>query len=234
MVLGRDDGSLAFFGRLPATDGQALVEAVETAVQIVAGDRFVDAETGESLDAPVPLGARRADALAEIARSGAPRTHLVLHADADALACTAEDDESRAGQVCFLRDGPAIPSELARRLTCDCEVSLNDRLNLGRSQRVVSPGLRRALEHRDGRVCSMPGCDRAHGLHAHHIRHWSQGGRTDLDNLTLLCEQHHRFVHDDGWRLRRRRDGALIIRDRNGHIVLPLPARASPGELIAA
>ncbi len=228
------DGSLAFFGRLPASDGQAFVEAVETATQLIASEPFVDAHTGEIVDAPVPLGARRADALAEIARSGAPRTHLVLHADPQALACTSEGDQPRRGDVCFLRDGPAIPSELARRLSCDADLSLHDRLNLGRSQRVVSSGLRRALEHRDGRVCGMPGCDRTHGLHAHHIRHWSRGGRTDLNNLVLLCDQHHRLVHEDGWQIHRRRDGTLTFRDRHGHAVHALPARAGPGQLVVA
>lgn len=227
------DGSLAFFGRLPAPDGQALVEAVETAAHLVTSDPFVDAETGEVVDAPVPLGARRADALAEIARSGAPRTHLVLHADPAALACAATGDEPRDGTVSFLRDGPAIPSELARRLTCDCDASLS-RLDLGRTQRVVSPGLRRALEHRDGRVCAMPGCDRAHGLHAHHMRHWSRGGRTDLDNLALLCHEHHRLVHEGQWQLRRRPDGILGFHDPSGREVSALPVRAAPGELVAA
>lgn len=228
------DGSLSFFGRLSAPDGQAFIEAIETAAQLIHSEPFVDVGTGEVLETPVPLGARRADALAEIARSGAPRTQLVLHADAEALACSAENNDARGGEVCFLSDGPAIPPELARRLTCDCDVTLNDRLNLGRSQRVVSPGLRRALEHRDGRVCAMPGCDRSHGLHAHHIQHWSRGGRTDLDNLTLLCGQHHRLVHDDNWHIHRRRDGTTIITDPDGHTIHPFPARAAPGALIAA
>ncbi|HEX6197474.1 MAG TPA: hypothetical protein VFZ37_16275, partial [Jiangellaceae bacterium] len=25
------------------------------------------------------------------------------------------------------------------------------------------------------------------------------GGRTDLDNLVMLCGHHHRVVHHDGW-----------------------------------
>ncbi len=220
-----EDGSLRFFGRLGADDGAALIESVETARE------RLDEPSHESVRPAV--GAQRADALAEIARSGAPRMQLVLHADLDALACSAGVGEPRAGDLCALRDGPAIPSELARRLTCDCDVAVPG-LNLGRTQRVISPAQRRALELRDGRVCAMPGCDRTHRLHGHHITHWIRGGRTDLDNLCLLCPQHHRLFHDEGFRMSRRRDGGLLMRDTRGRELHRLPQRASPGVLIAA
>ena len=41
--------------------------------------------------------------------------------------------------------------------------------------------------------------DRAtRGLHAHHIRHWEDGGLTELANLVLLCPYHHRLHHRGG------------------------------------
>ena len=33
----------------------------------------------------------------------------------------------------------------------------------------------------------------------HHIQHWINGGRTDLDNLISLCPWHHKVVHDRGY-----------------------------------
>ncbi|MFN7151879.1 MAG: HNH endonuclease, partial [Microthrixaceae bacterium] len=46
----------------------------------------------------------------------------------------------------------------------------------------------------------FPGCHLGPtACEAHHIVHWRRGGRTDLDNLTLVCSTHHAFVHDDGW-----------------------------------
>jgi hypothetical protein len=33
-------------------------------------------------------------------------------------------------------------------------------------------------------------------LHVHHIRLRSQGGEDDPTNLTVLCDLHHRWVHD--------------------------------------
>lgn len=38
-------------------------------------------------------------------------------------------------------------------------------------------------------------------MHAHHVRHWSAGGVTSLENLVSLCSFHHRRVHEGGYRL---------------------------------
>jgi hypothetical protein len=75
-------------------------------------------------------------------------------------------------------------------------------LYVGRTERVVPPRLRRALETRDGH-CQFPGC-RAHlrRCHAHHVREWENGGSTDLDN-TLMCVRHHHAVHEGGWTITR-------------------------------
>ena len=54
--------------------------------------------------------------------------------------------------------------------------------------------LRRALEYRHP-TCAVPGCGATRGLHAHHIRHWEDGGLTELANLVLVCPYHHRLHH---------------------------------------
>ena len=226
-----EDGSLRFFGSLGPAEGAALVEALEARAAAIHG------EDGDPCCAGgwrrPPLGARRADALVDLVTGGGAQTHVVLHADPEALACDARGGEARAGEILFLRDGPAIPSELARRLTCDAMVSVQG-LNLGRTTRVVSPAQRRALEARDGRACAMPGCERTHGLEAHHLVHWIHGGRTDLDNLALFCGAHHHAIHDLGWRVRRTRDGTLVVRDPAARELHRLPTRASPARLAIA
>ena len=67
-------------------------------------------------------------------------------------------------------------------------------IGAGRATRQISRRLRRALEHRH-RTCAVPGCGATRGLHAHHIRHWEDGGLTELDNLVLVCPYHHRLHH---------------------------------------
>jgi hypothetical protein len=80
-------------------------------------------------------------------------------------------------------------------------------LDVGRSSRVVTAAQRQALAVRDG-GCVFPGCSRPLAwCEGHHVRHWLDGGPTDLDNLALLCRAHHRAVHEGGWQLIRGPDG---------------------------
>jgi len=225
------DGSLAVRGRLPAEDGAAFIEMIETAAAAIHGapNPRSPADRADQLpDRPPPWGACRADALAEVARSGSPRTQVVLHVDEAALACTAATASERAGETCELEDGPAMPSESARRLACDAELILAARgddgsIDYGRTRRVVSAPLRTSLERRD-RHCRYPGCERRHDLHAHHIKHWAHGGATDKDNLVLLCRFHHRLVHEDGFTVQRARDGTFLFArpDRRPVPVVPV------------
>ena len=96
--------------------------------------------------------------------------------------------------------GPVLPEAERQYLTCDatCEVwfeHAGQPLGHGRTTRTVNRRLRRALEHRHHGTCAVPGCHTTQGLQAHHIRHWEDGGTTDLDNLILLCPYHHRAHH---------------------------------------
>ena len=72
----------------------------------------------------------------------------------------------------------------------------------GCTPRLATPGQTVALIARDG-GCSFPGCDRPpEWCERHHIRAWSDGGPTDLDNLTLLCAYHHHTFAGRGWTCR--------------------------------
>jgi hypothetical protein len=67
---------------------------------------------------------------------------------------------------------------------------------------VVTPGLRRAVEQRDGH-CVFAGCDApTHWCDVHHLVHWIHGGETSLENSGLVCERHHTKVHH-GFRIER-------------------------------
>jgi len=57
-----------------------------------------------------------------------------------------------------------------------------------------------AAERRD-QGCRFPGCTHRRFVDAHHVHHWSRGGKTTLDNLLLLCRRHHRAVHELGFRI---------------------------------
>ncbi|SDU81602.1 HNH endonuclease [Microlunatus sagamiharensis] len=75
-------------------------------------------------------------------------------------------------------------------------------LSMGRTSRLATPGQTMALIARDG-GCSFPGCEHPpEWCERHHVVAWVDGGRTDLDNLTLLCRYHHRQFLARGWTCR--------------------------------
>jgi hypothetical protein len=102
-----------------------------------------------------------------------------------------------------VEDGPAISVSIAQMLSCTAALSWmqHDRgavLALGRRRRRPSAAIRRAARERDKCRCRFPGCE-SRRVDLHHIQHWINGGRTDLENLVSLCPYHHKLVHDRGY-----------------------------------
>ncbi|MGZ0152284.1 DUF222 domain-containing protein [Kribbella sp. WER1] len=106
------------------------------------------------------------------------------------------------GQTAY---GPGLSAATIRRLACDANVipvvlgSRSEPLDVGRRERLVTKGIRRALNTRDRGcvVCAAPPvmCD------AHHLMSWIDGGATKLDNLVLLCRRHHTDLHNGHWNI---------------------------------
>jgi len=179
-------------------------------------DGFLDVLGAETvLSALAPLAAprsavddrtfeqRMADALVELARRsldggdlpdvGGAKPHVTVVVRLETLL-----GEDGAGPATLDRLG-ALSGEAARRMCCDAGISRvviaggSQVLDAGRETRVVSPAQRRALAVRDGGCigCLAP----VAWCEAHHVVHWVDHGRTDLDNLVLLCGACHREVH---------------------------------------
>ncbi|MEV4263666.1 DUF222 domain-containing protein [Kribbella sp. NPDC049584] len=99
--------------------------------------------------------------------------------------------------------GDGLSAGLVRRMACDARIvplvlgSNSEPLDVGRSERLVTRGMRRALNARDRGcvVCGAPPiqCD------AHHLVSWIDGGETKIANLALLCRRHHIDVHAGDW-----------------------------------
>jgi hypothetical protein len=244
-----EDGALIIHARLPAEEGALVLTALEASREALRakrgapnggasaetthiGDAASAADDGEDeLDPEVTerFTPSNADALVLMARTamehgpaeGAGGEHqIVVRVDAATLA---HDDEG----ACELEHGPVLSPETTRRLGCDASVvRILERdgrpLSIGRKTRSLSPGLKRALRSRD-RTCRFPGCDQHRFLHAHHIKHWAQGGRTDLSNLIQLCSHHHRLVHEGGYSVERRGGGPVRFRRPDGQAVPVAP-----------
>ncbi|GAB3786004.1 HNH endonuclease signature motif containing protein [Nocardioides ungokensis] len=105
-------------------------------------------------------------------------------------------------------DGLELTPAVVRRMACDADLipivlgTHGEVLDVGRTSRLVTPAIWRALVCRD-RHCAFPGCTRPPVMgHAHHIVHWADNGVTSLDNLVLLCGHHHRTIHHTPWQVR--------------------------------
>ncbi|SPM26706.1 HNH endonuclease signature motif containing protein [Mycobacterium terramassiliense] len=124
-----------------------------------------------------------------------------------------------AQRAAALHLGPLLTEAERQYLTCDatCEVWFErdgQPIGAGRTTRAISRRLRRALEHRH-RGCAVPGCGATRGLHAHHLRHWEDGGLTELANLVLVCPYHHRLHHQGHITITGPAD-ALTVTDSDG------------------
>ncbi|MEU7674119.1 DUF222 domain-containing protein [Micromonospora taraxaci] len=160
-------------------------------------------------------GQRRHDALADVCRL-ALRTGDLPDCGGDSaqiVVTTSYDGLTRQLGSGALDIGLRLTPATVRRLACDATIlpavlgGAGQVLDVGRQRRLVTGPLRRALVLRDG-GCAFPGCDRPpRWCAAHHIRHWADGGPTNLDNAVLLCGHHHRHIHHSEWTVRLGDDG---------------------------
>jgi Domain of unknown function (DUF222) len=218
-------------------------EAMTTVLAVI--EQYV--ATVDELGRPAPgisrteLLADAAVAMAEAAHdvdgapdagSGADARYLgVVHVGSAGLAETA-DSEGRCSITTGLDDGNAevgISVHSARRLLCDAALirathEPDGSTNLGRTSRTVSRRLKRQLRIRDG-GCRFPGCHRQGWLDAHHIQHWIDHGRTDDDNLLLLCRTHHRLLHEGRWTISGSPNGHVTFHDALGRPLAIDPPR---------
>ncbi|WP_419854414.1 HNH endonuclease [Candidatus Poriferisodalis sp.] len=101
-----------------------------------------------------------------------------------------------------LSDGTPIPIGEIGRIAADAQVlpaifnHATGDLRMGRSRRTATELQRAALALRDQ---GCIGCDVSPDYcRAHHIIEWQHGGRTDYDNLVLVCNDCHHKIHHHG------------------------------------
>jgi hypothetical protein len=202
----RADGGMDGRFHLDAVAGDKFEATVESLLQAgrCAGD---DRTRGQQqADALVQL-CDNALASGQLPITRTVKPHVFARIDLDDLV-----DSSTGAGVAHTQYGTVISAARARWLACDGGISRiifgpdGAILDLGRTQRIANPSLRRAVELRDG-GCVFAGCDApAWWCDVHHLIHWAFGGETCQENSALLCERHHTKVHH-GFRVERQPDG---------------------------
>ncbi|WP_072803671.1 HNH endonuclease signature motif containing protein [Rhodococcoides yunnanense] len=219
-----DDGSLVINARLRPEDGARLLAALTRSEY----ERTrVDPELDADKAAPAPRNIVPAlTAMAEMVCAGldspvsSPSAEVIVHVEA-----AGEDGCAHA----HLDDGPGLEAESLAQVMCEATMrtvrhgSMGTTISWSTTARTPSRLQVRALLMRD-RCCAVPGCGRVRFLNAHHVQYYSRQGPTTLENMVMLCSEHHRALHDGYFSITSSGDEHFTFRHADGREVLYAPA----------
>ncbi|NNC39358.1 MAG: DUF222 domain-containing protein [Acidimicrobiia bacterium] len=197
-----DRTSYRLWGQLPGVDGELVEQALLTRA-----DQFPTLPDGSR----GTIGQRQADSLVAISQDSLTGTSGGGDSSSGPVLSVfttgelAAESEGQAGSV--TATGLSVGRSTIEEVFCSGSVehiTFHNRqpIAAGRTTRVIPPKLRRAILYRDG-GCGADGCTSRYRLQPHHKIPWSQGGKTDPNNLTTLCWFHHHVViHQMGYTIK--------------------------------
>jgi hypothetical protein len=187
-------------------------------------------------DGETPWDQRLCDGFLGLIRSSVPGSRsrattaspyvVVAHVRLGALVEDSGEQSALAGE---LEHGGLIDAETVQRIACDATIAVavdddvGHTMYEGRAKRSPSDAQRREVRRRD-RHCRFPGCTNVTFTNVHHIIPWKPGGRTDLDNLALLCLFHHKTVHTKGWKMSGNANEELTFLGPSGRVMTSRPS----------
>ncbi len=187
-------------------------------------------------DGETPWDQRLCDAFMEVIRSSERDAHagrstsspyvVVAHVPLAVLTDESGGPTELAGEL--ERDG-LISCATVRRIACDATIvigvddDVGHTMYEGRARREPTDTQRREVMRRD-RHCRFPGCTNVTFTNTHHVVPWKPDGRTDLDNLALLCLHHHRLVHSRGWSMSGNVNQELTFTGPSGRVMTSRPS----------
>jgi len=187
-------------------------------------------------DGDAPWDQRLCDAFMELIRSSkkggegtgtAPSPYfVVLHVPLGALVDDSGAPSSLFGEL--ERDG-LVDAPTVRRIACDATIAIGvdddvgHTMYEGRARREPTDAQRREVMRRD-RHCRFPGCTHVTFTNTHHVVPWKPHGRTDIENLALLCLYHHHLVHSTGWTLSGNANDELMFVGPTGRAMTSRPS----------
>jgi len=236
------DGMLAGSFLADAATGSLILTAIDAADPLVTGDTRTPAQ--RRLDAFGAICSRFLGS-PDAPMSGGGHAHVVVTVDAETVAADHNQDGHDTQDDGGNQDdggGPPgspgaslswighIPGSTARRIACDADITTvaidpdGHVHGVAREQRFFNWAQRLAMIARDGDRCPVPWCDRPiTWSDGHHIRAWTAGGPTTIDNGALPCAAHHTMLHEGHWTLHRLPDGRYAISHPDGRVIGPEP-----------
>ena len=131
-----------------------------------------------------------------------PKTQALLLVD---VACLRRGHRE-GDELCEIPGVGPVPVRLAQHLLGDSILSVVirdgvDVLSVTSLNKTIPTSLRTALWARSQGTCEVPGCTTRTGLEIDHDHERQFAGRTELENLSVKCWQHHQDKTHHGWRL---------------------------------
>jgi hypothetical protein len=127
---------------------------------------------------------------------------IVVHVDHRSL-CHGRHADTLSETI----DGTPVPVSTIQRLCCEAIIQAvvvkpdgtvdqlcAEQRTAGRAQRRMLAAMYASCAHP---YCTIPFSQ----CRIHHIVWWTKGGRTVVENLLPVCEEHHHLVHEGGWKL---------------------------------
>lgn len=205
------DGTMEYWLRLPTADGIRLRTYLESIAQ-PRKQRLAD--TGGKQQ---PWERLLGQAFIQLLRLCDPATLPHHGGDATTVMVTMTLDQLRSelGTALIGFEGERITAAEARKLACNAGIipvvlgTDSVPIDAGRTARIALPIQRKLLWMRY-QTCCAEGCDiPAPWTDVHHLHAWATGGKTDLNDLVLLCPHHHRTAHNPAYEHRRLADGTI-------------------------
>jgi len=206
----RGDGSTDLHARIPdhaANRLRAYLNAYTAPRRRHLDSPFGPVETTDTDEfARLPIARQRGEAFVALLEN-IPTTHLPRHGgSATSVMVTLDLKTLVTGiGVAQTSTGDPITAGQARRLACQAGIipvvlgGKSEILDQGRTKRVFEGPIRKALNLLYPE-CTAVGCTMpAAFCEAHHKVPWSKGGKTRLEDGTLLCSFHHHRAHDPAW-----------------------------------
>jgi hypothetical protein len=97
------------------------------------------------------------------------------------------------------QDAGGVRVEVDRKVLerAECNAIICDDEHGKRPKRTMPKRTARLVLERAQHRCQVPGCRSSKHLTIHHIKFFSHGGTHHPSNLVVLCDGHHRLLHDD-------------------------------------
>lgn len=156
----------------------------ETFARLRQVQQMLEAEAGERLDDDALIAAMCESVLQPRDGAATQAQHQIVTIECECC-----------GQGWRQGGGVRVAIDKAAVARAECDAQRIDPKTL-RATQDVTPRVRRFVWRRDGGRCCVPGCRSSRYLELHHIRRPAEGGSHGPGNLTLLCDAHHRLLHD--------------------------------------